>query len=120
MPEMLLRTKLFFPPERPNLISRPKLIEQLQKGLQPGRKLVLISAPAGSGKTTLLSQFISRSGRAAAWLGLDKADNDPNRFLRYVIAAFQSVVAGVGESALELLDAHSDIADSNLGAASKR
>jgi LuxR family maltose regulon positive regulatory protein len=105
MPEMPLHTKLFVPPERPNLISRPKLIEQLYQGLQPGRKLVLISAPAGSGKTTLLSQFVGRSERLVAWLALDRADNDQNRFWRYVIAALQSVVEGMGQSALELLDA---------------
>jgi LuxR family maltose regulon positive regulatory protein len=49
----LLQTKLHIPPSRPELVSRPRLIEQLNAGLH--RKLTLISAPAGFGKTTLVS-----------------------------------------------------------------
>jgi LuxR family maltose regulon positive regulatory protein len=76
----LLTTKLYVPPARPNLISRPRLTEQLNKGLT--RKLILISAPAGFGKTTLLSEW--RATPAArdmpfTWLSLDEADNDPTR-----------------------------------------
>ncbi|MFQ5812728.1 MAG: hypothetical protein ACE5I2_06000 [Anaerolineae bacterium] len=50
----LLTTKLYIPPVRPELVSRPRLIEQLNAGLH--RKLTLVSAPAGFGKTTLLSE----------------------------------------------------------------
>lgn len=50
----LLKTKLYIPPVRPELVSRPRLIERLTAGLH--RKLTLISAPAGFGKTTLLSE----------------------------------------------------------------
>ena len=52
----LLTTKLYIPPVRPELMSRPRLIERLNAGLH--RKLTLISAPAGFGKTTLLSEWI--------------------------------------------------------------
>ena len=55
----LLKTKLYIPPVRPGLVSRPRLIEQLDEGLRTGRKLTLISAPAGFGKTTLLSEWIA-------------------------------------------------------------
>ena len=41
----LLTTKLYLPPVRPELVSRPRLIERLDAGLE--RKLTLISAPAG-------------------------------------------------------------------------
>jgi LuxR family maltose regulon positive regulatory protein len=37
-----------------------------------------------------------------AWLSLDGADNDPIRFWTYLIAACQTVRAGVGEAALAL------------------
>jgi LuxR family maltose regulon positive regulatory protein len=61
----LLKTKLYIPPIRPELVSRPRLIEQLNAGL-PGqsgrfaRKLTLISAPTGFGKTTPVK--VVRSG----------------------------------------------------------
>ena len=41
----LLATKLYIPPVRPELVSRPRLIERLNAGLD--HKLTLISAPAG-------------------------------------------------------------------------
>ena len=50
----LLSTKLYIPPLRPELVSRPRLTERLNAGLH--RKLTLVSAPAGFGKTTLLRE----------------------------------------------------------------
>jgi LuxR family maltose regulon positive regulatory protein len=58
VPTQLLTTKLFIPPVRPERVSRPRLIEQLNEGPRSGRKLTLISAPAGFGKTTLVSEWI--------------------------------------------------------------
>ena len=51
----LLRTKLYVPPLRPELVSRPRLIELLNEGLNG--KLASIAATAGFGKTTLLSEW---------------------------------------------------------------
>ncbi|HUT19581.1 MAG TPA: LuxR C-terminal-related transcriptional regulator [Anaerolineae bacterium] len=87
----LLKTKLFIPPPPPRLVSRPRLVERLNEGLQLGRKLALISAPAGFGKTTLLSEWIGQVDRPVAWVSLDESDNDPTRFWSYVIAALQTV-----------------------------
>ena len=50
----LLKTKLYIPRPRPELVSRPRLMERLNAGLD--RKLTLISAPASFGKTTVLSE----------------------------------------------------------------
>ena len=58
----LLQTKLYIPPARPDLVSRPRLIERLNVGLD--RNLTLISAPAGFGKTTLLSEWINSGVRS--------------------------------------------------------
>src|SRR5512139_3933947 len=97
-------TKLNVPPARAKLISRPRLIERLADGLT--RPLTLISAPAGSGKTTLIGEWrTSEAGHdfPLAWLALDAEDNDPTRFLTYLIAAFQTLGPTIGESALTLL-----------------
>ena len=56
-----------------------------------GRKLTLISAPAGFGKTTLVSEWVAGCGRPVAWLSLDEGDNDPARFLTYLVAALQTI-----------------------------
>ena len=67
------------------------------------RKLTLISAPAGFGKTTLVSEWIAGGERPFAWLSLDKGDSDPQRFLTYLVAALRTIVPGLGESVLALL-----------------
>jgi LuxR family maltose regulon positive regulatory protein len=70
------------------------LIERLNEGLY--RKLTLISAPAGFGKTTLVSEWIADCGRPVAWVSLDERDDDPSRFLTYLIAALQTIDANIG------------------------
>jgi LuxR family maltose regulon positive regulatory protein len=62
-------------------------------------RFTLISAPAGSGKTTLLSAWLTQCPCSAAWLSLDAGDNDPVRFLSYLIAALQTIVPEVGKTA---------------------
>jgi LuxR family maltose regulon positive regulatory protein len=104
----LLQTKLHVPPVRAEGVSRPRLIERLDAGLS--RRLTLLSAPAGFGKTTLLSEWIHAQGRAtlplkAAWVSLDEGDNDPARFLAYLIAALQTLEPHLGDGVLEAFQA---------------
>ncbi len=56
----LLAKKLHIPPIRPELVSRPRLIERLNAGLH--RKLTIISAPVGFRKTTLISEPVDQAG----------------------------------------------------------
>lgn len=97
----LLATKLYMPRLRPNMVSRPRLIERLNAGLH--RKLTLISAPAGFGKTTLVSEWVQGIERPVAWLSLDEGENDPTRFLTYLVAALRTIAPAVGEGALGAL-----------------
>lgn len=90
----LLNTKIFVPTRRPNLVPRPHLIQRLDVGLQVGRKLSLVSAPAGYGKTTLFLEWINtlrERGVDVSWLSLDEEDNDPVRFWTYWVSALQKV-----------------------------
>lgn len=101
----LLATKLYIPAVRPNLVPRSHLVERLNDGLQPGRKLILISAPAGFGKTTLLVEWLEcKEGRQSpsnvGWFSLDDEDNDPVRFLAYLTAALQRAGATTAEGCL--------------------
>src|SRR5262249_22180918 len=94
-------TKLYSPPPRPKLVPRPRLLERLNAELQ--RKLTLISAPAGFGKTTLVSEWLAGCPRPVAWLSLDEGDNDPARFLTYLVAALQTVAPDLGAEVLGVL-----------------
>jgi LuxR family maltose regulon positive regulatory protein len=107
--DLLLRTKLFVPTPRNDLIRRPRLMDLLQSDLhQDGRfnrKLTLIAAPAGYGKTTLATQWLIETDLPTAWLTLEASDNDNTRFLSYVIAALQMAVPNIGHSVQAMLRA---------------
>ena len=100
----LLSTKLFVPPPRPTLVPRSRLVARLSHGLT--LPLTLISAPAGFGKTTLVSEWrASNAGRdyPLACLSLENDDNDPARFLTYLVAALGTLKPDLAETALGML-----------------
>jgi LuxR family maltose regulon positive regulatory protein len=98
----LLRTKLFLPRARRDLVVRPRLLARLAQA--DGCRCMLLSAPAGAGKTTLLAAWLAAREDPAAWLSLDERDQDVHRFVRYLVAAFQSVAPSCGATALAWLD----------------
>ena len=91
----LLATKFFAPRARQNLVLRPRLLARLDESSDRG--LALISAPAGFGKTTLVGAWLRGLNTPAAWLSLDEADNDPARFLSYLLGALQRVDPTLGQ-----------------------
>ena len=97
----ILATKLHIPTTRPDLIPRPRLYQQLDAAL--GRKLTVISAPAGFGKTTLLSGWLAGCDSPVAWLSLDERDNEIRRMLLHVVAALQTLDAGIGQVVMDAL-----------------
>jgi LuxR family maltose regulon positive regulatory protein len=103
MSEPLLFTKLYIPPTRSKVVFRPRLVKRLNEGLSTGCKLTLISAPAGFGKTTLVSEWVADCDRPVAWLSLDEGDNDPTRFLIYLVSALRTIMANIGEGVLRVL-----------------
>jgi LuxR family maltose regulon positive regulatory protein len=99
----LLATKLFIPPLRLPLVTRPRLLERLQESLR--YNFLLVSAPAGFGKTTLLCEWLHQEKPhiPVAWISLDEGENDPVRFWDYFISALKTLQSGIGETALSLL-----------------
>jgi LuxR family transcriptional regulator, maltose regulon positive regulatory protein len=121
----ILVMKLYLPRPRPDRVARPRLLSRLDAVLHV--PLTLVSAPAGFGKSTLLADWLRQELRIenaelrtspsasdsqfsifnsqfkVAWLALDAGDNDPITFLRYLIAAFQTIAPSVGGTALAML-----------------
>jgi len=105
--------KLSPPQVQLDVVSRDALLSRLRDYRRMA--LILVTSPPGFGKTTLLAQW-----RAAlqgdpvptpiAWLSLDEADSDPNRFLAYVLLALEG--AGVELQGLSQR-AHAQALDAN-------
>lgn len=104
MSSVLLATKLHLPALRPGHIRRELLLGRLDAGLARDARLVLLSAPAGYGKSSLLAEWISERKLAVAWLTLDAGDNDPARFVAYLIASIQTAHPDAGVTTLGMLN----------------
>src|SRR5215213_1597442 len=102
MQSSALATKIQIPPQTHRVVRRARLVDALEQGI-PDHRLILISAPAGYGKTTLLTHWAHTSSLRVAWLSLGEEDNDPDRFFRYLLAAWETVNPGIRESPLGLL-----------------
>lgn len=103
----LLKTKITAPPPGHKVLRRERLLKALQREI-PRARLTLVAAPAGYGKTSLLAQWARQAQEAnddlaVAWLALDEEDDDPERFLRYLLAAWEQVQPGLMDSPLGLL-----------------
>jgi hypothetical protein len=82
-------------------VRRPRLTERLAAGLRG--PLTLVVAPAGWGKTTLLGEWRAAGHEPpwpVAWLALDAGDNDAARWLRYAVAALQTLRPALGAAVL--------------------
>src|SRR5688572_2981350 len=97
----LLHTKLTIPPARADRVPRLRLIQQLGASLES--PLTLICAPAGFGKTSLITDWYEQPAAPRlplAWLSLDEDDNDPTRFLTYLISTLARVAHTIGDDLL--------------------
>lgn len=91
----LLATKFHLPRLPVHYIARSRLGDALDRGVEA--RLTLVSAPAGSGKTTLLAAWARATAVPVAWLSLEEADDDPQRFLSYLVAALSHLDTPIDE-----------------------
>jgi len=132
MSSPILTTKLYIPPPRSEFVPRPRLMKQLDTMFYQKLTLVSAPAGFGKTtlvsswiydlqlKTNLTTQtdqatIISEATASTiipilpqgdvkfAWLSLDEADNDLNRFLNYFVAAIQQVEPELGQNLDTLL-----------------
>jgi len=103
MPVPLLATKTNLPSLRPGQLPRPRLAACLDDAVRQGKGMVLVSAPPGFGKTAVVADWLharlaGENPPLAAWLSLDRNDNDPILFWRYVSAALQNAMPGLSRA----------------------
>ena len=84
----LLKTKLFIPEPRANLVRRQRLTARLNSGADC--KLVLVSAPAGFGKTTLAVEWLHEISTPKVWLSLDESDKNAAIFFKYLATGLKN------------------------------
>jgi len=97
----LVEAKLFPGVGTRRPVPRPRL--DLPAAVAEGScRLACVQAPAGYGKSTLLAHWFTQlqaQGMRCAWLSLDDDDNDPARFLRYLIGALRGIDPAIGADA---------------------
>jgi LuxR family maltose regulon positive regulatory protein len=100
---LLIATKILPPKGARELLDRARLITRasdIEETL-----LTLVKAPGGFGKTTLArawSEALAQRGNRIAWLSLDADDDEPQRFLNYVVHACHRAHPDVGAASLAL------------------
>jgi len=99
----IIKTKLNIPQIHPNLVSRLRLSDQIEAGVQGGNKLTLVAAPAGFGKTTAVSTWVHQKNRKVAWLSLEESDNEAALFLIYLLASIRTIWPDFAEDAFAAL-----------------
>lgn len=99
------RIKVRVPYRRRELLLRTRLVEALLDQME--KRVLLVVAPAGYGKTSLLVDLAQQCEMPVCWLSLDNLDEEPQRFLRYIIAAIAEKYPNFGRDSLAALESMS-------------
>jgi LuxR family maltose regulon positive regulatory protein len=87
--------------------DRPRLSAHLDRALDDATHLTVLSAPPGYGKSVAVAGWLASRDVQSSWLSLDAADNDPVRFLRYLVAALEPLRPGIARATDGLLESAS-------------
>ena len=101
----LIATKIRAPVLHALFLERPRLDARLDAALDEAARLTVVSAPPGYGKSVAVLGWLNARSLPHAWLSLEPADNDPVRFVRYLVAALQEVRPGAGRTTMSLVGA---------------
>jgi LuxR family maltose regulon positive regulatory protein len=112
----LISTKLSVPPVAPGYGERARVGAHLDRALDDATRLTLLSAPPGYGKSVAVAGWLAARALPHAWLSLDVADNDPARFVRYLVAALETVRPVVGDGGALISGAGADASGDLAGA----
>lgn len=86
-----LQTDKLVPISLPEICApRLDLLKRFDKAA--GKRYIYVNAPGGFGKTVSALLWIQKSGLIPVWLGLDKYDNTPSTFFRFLCTALFSVM----------------------------
>lgn len=98
---MWIPSKLTRPGRLHNAIVRPRVLDLLAQA--PCYKLVLFRSPAGYGKTTMAAQWLSDKPHVG-WYSIDESDNDPFRFVNYLLQAINKATSNSCPNAQKLAE----------------
>ena len=102
----VLAMKLQFPLTTPYHVKRDAILDIVQN-VDARTRVFLIEGAAGYGKSLCLSQFIQQKIQAfecAAWVTLDPKENDPLRFVTYMVCALNAMAPTLGTNALTKIE----------------
>ena len=99
VPGPLLGVKLGIPRVPDTLVRRSRVLAVLDAAIDV--PLTTVIAPAGYGKTTAVAQWATMTDVPVSWISLGPEDNNPTRFLGYLIASVKAADPATLEEELE-------------------
>jgi ATP/maltotriose-dependent transcriptional regulator MalT/DNA-binding SARP family transcriptional activator len=110
-PYAISKTKIISPQRRPEIVTRPRLIDEFHDLLN--KQLILLCAPAGYGKTTLLIDLALQSEIPTCWLSLDVLDQEPQRFINYFVSCIHQRFSAFGKESYSALNSLTSLEKDN-------
>jgi LuxR family transcriptional regulator, maltose regulon positive regulatory protein len=97
-----LITDKITPPQWQPRLSRPRLLQIIEKSLAAGTSTI-VSGRAGTGKSSLVVDFARQCKRRIAWYKIDAPDHDPVVFFNYFIGSIRCCRPEFGSAFLSSL-----------------